>query len=561
MVLRMTLVHEGSSVVAAGDLGVPVTEIVLQDRNGDAAFVPTLSDEDTADVNPTARGDEHAGLREVTARQIIDVHFDGLSVAQKRRIERIRHDGRLVYFTPGFGPNTAACYPLLRSVKALGAGTDLTVTRTEKEYVWDDDDAVFYEFPAGSPAMAFGGPMGRYLRTGFGFVNRASVHHPDSGGVGWALVAGAGAVSYTTDILTPVLALRTHATKKGRARLVGTPGLNAAAFAMSAAGIVASTNHVLGSVVLRGRGSFTITLRDSAGTVIATLGPFVGDGVDHLYKLSGANQSSGTTATMRITLNDTSLAGDANYQEALVAPAFIGNAIDNNASPEIPDWVDTAASDVIAQSTKAFSTAGLTIRFLARFRNWKLGFLEMGDTAKLYLRKLSTVSGNTLEVTLDVGVVAAFPGIGTTPVVLADGDWFHCVVQIDGSDVRCYINGQLHGSSPVGPLVIPANYGPYLRVGGAGSSYLLDGSGMVGLSIDNQLWSAKRVADDYETVLGDGGVGVMQHAAGRRFRIASTSWTSQDGSARNSLWGGSIRLRQQLELTDHAPLQRQEEAS
>lgn len=330
---------------------------------------------------------------------------------------------------------------------------------------------------------------------------------------------------------------------------------------MGATGIVASTNHVVASIVLAWRGSMTLTLRDSASTVIATVGPIEGDGRDHLYKLNDANASSGTTASLRVTLNDSSLGADAGNQEALVGPVFIGNAVDANSSPEIPDWIDTAASDVITQSTQGFATSGLTIRFCARFRNWKLGFLEMGDTTKLYLRKSSAQTGNALELVLNFGITASFAGIGTTPVVLADGDWFHCVVQIDGSHVRCWINGQLHGSSPVGPLVIPANYGPYLRVGAADSTYLLDGSGMFGLVIDNDLWSAQRVADDYDTVLGESGLPLVLHGMGRKMRIDSISWQPISGSARDAYWKASMTLRQTKELADFAPLQLQEGTS
>lgn len=498
MSMRPTLVAFPEDNAAAPFLGFGLTEVVLQRPNGeDASGLASLAVDPRDKIIEATTGRDVAVDRRKLTQAALDIDF--LDTATKAQLERVYHDGRPLYFCPNVGPATRWSFPLQRSLKDFAGRITLANARTGNAYFWDETERVFRSWSVGEPCLDFNGAWTRYLRTQYGYANKANYPHPTSTNHGWTFLTGTGTFVYTEDFPSPVLRQRTIANQRGVVQVFVNSG-SGAIITVTSAATLSTTYAIEASICIAWKGAINVFLNSAGGTAIASELGIVGDGQFRLIKLGGLNTSAEAQAKLLVQFNDSASV----KQSAFIGPIMFASYVAAS-TPDLEDWNDgTAAGDVITASVAKYH--GLNEFTFSCFFRWpplRSGIVSLGAD-KLAIRKGST---DTIDV-FSQGAASPMQFTNVRTVMGAadgwtTGDWIHLVVRGSSAGGIClFVNGRAHTLNGTEPWE-PADHGTALKIGSAYGDFLA-GSGISHVRMDGVAWSDREVVDHYDTYFGRG---------------------------------------------------------
>jgi len=528
-------------------LGFPLTEIVLEQPSPstEGAALPALPTPDARDKITEAV--EGSDVR-INRRKLTDVEFeiDFIDAAKKAEIERLYHDGRSVFLSPNFGPDTMWSFPLQRTTDDFTGNKTMSTVRACKNYEWDVIDKVFRTFDNNEPSIVIHGAWNRYFRSHSANANFATKPHPDSTTTGWAAGFGSPVISYTEDIPTPLLSNRGVTNAKG-VTLVAVPAILSSVIHTSTASL-STTQTVCGSLCIAWKGQIDVKLQDVGGGTVYDGVTVTGDGTFQLIRLSGANSNASNDAEIQIVFLETAT----ETQIAMIGPVYIGDG-GTSVPGRFPDWNDgTITTDITSETdTVENLLADVTISFFFQWSETDNGFIRFGGTPQVGIIKRA--AGN-IVVSLTAGNTT-FTNIESEFGISA-GDWLHCVVTLGANGRNLYINGQAHSLNVTFTDWNPEHYDEILDLGYFGG-WVLDESGLSHVRADRREWTQQEVTDHYDTYFKDFGRGIIEPAFGKEMIIDTMEWVPRAGGESNQ-WLGRIVLRELGIEAEFAGMQTQE---
>ena len=529
-------------------LGYPLTEIVLEQENGEGAALPSLPTPDSRDkIIEAVTGSD---VR-VNRRKLADVEFDidYISAAKKAEIERLYHDARSIYLSPNFGPDTMWSFPLQRSTDDFSGNKTMSTIRTCENHEWDAIDKVFRSFDDNKPSLVFHGAWSRYFKSRSAYRNYATKPHPDSASTGWAIGSGSPVISYTEDIKTPLLSNRGVTNAEGVTLVTAPSGASLSTIIHISTASLLTTRSIGCCFPMAWKGLVAVSLQDVGGAAVYDSAALTGDGTFQLIRLSGLNSNASNDAEIKIYFSDTTTEN----QLAMIGPVSIGNA-GSTGIGQFPDWSDgTARLNDLTSETDTIDNifAEASFSFFFQWSEINNGLVHWGSTPHIKIIKWEIGS-------IVVGVTAgskAFASVDSQ-FGISKGDWVHCVVTLGVNGINLYINGQAHSANGTYQFD-PEHYDHSLVLGYYGG-YTLDDSGMSHVRADRKEWTASEVIDHYDTYFKDFGRGVIEPVYGKEMIIDEMEWVPRAGG-NSDQWLGRIILRELGVEEDFAPMQRQED--
>jgi len=540
MPFKPTLVGLSEDATGYPYLGFPVTEIQLVEPNQQGAGIPRAGAFESRDkFTEAVTGDDTKVARRKLAE--LEMTIDFVNADKKAEIERLQLDDRTVYFCPNMGPDTRWSFPLQRSLDDFTGRKTMANTRANDAYLWDETDLVFRVVDDDEPQFGFRGAWSRYLRTQTGQANKATKPHPDSASHGWTVAAGTPVMTYTEDILTPVLSKRIVTNGKGVV-LVESPGSGVSESIVHTATGLDATDSAVASLYIAWTGNMTLLFSDNPLTAVYDTVTLLGDGTPQLIKLGGENTTGNTTGRLSLTFVDSTASES---QVAIIGPVFIGSDNSTNVgAPKVLDWSEAASvSDLIQNSDSAgHMFTDITITWFGRWAENDLTFCDIGNGADR-LRVLSDVV-DRISLVDSSFLDANFSNL-TSTFSIEYGQWLHFAITCGPSGVSLYVNGAPH---PDNGLIDwnPRGFGDALVIG-TDSLRSLDESGMSHLRCDAKEWTAAEVVDHYDTYFKGAGRGVIEPMFGKKLLIESLDWvpnTVSDSGAGDVHWRATIVLKE-----------------
>ena len=442
MAFRAALVAFAEDAASAPFLGHALTEIVLQQPNGEDASNPAA----VRVINRNKLMEAVTGRDvDVSRRKLTELAFniDFVDAAKKAQLERLYHDDREIYFCPNVGPHTRWSFPLQRGLADFTGRKTLANARTGTAYFWDADEKVFRSWGATAPCIDFNGHWNRYLRTQEGYANKATHPHPTSAGHGWSVTAGTVSFTYTESIPSPVLQQRTIANQRGVVLAYASVG--AGQIYCDSAATLSTVNAVIGSLCMAWHGLITIALGPSGGGAAAFAGQYQGDGTFQLLKFGGLNAAASNQYRITIFPGEVGT----KKQAFILGPVMIAN-YKAASTPDLEDWNSgTTSSDLIQQTDTMLN--GITEFTFSCFFRWpavRAGIVVIGNNV-LSVQKgsgdvINVISAGWLSPMSWNNVQATLGASGGWTV----GDWVHLVVRgSDAGNLGLFINGMAHASN------------------------------------------------------------------------------------------------------------------
>ena len=547
MAFRATLVAFGEDAAAAPFLGHQFTEIALSEPTGQDASNPAAVGIVARDrIIEATDGQDTA----VTMRKMSDVEFaiDFVNASTKARLERLSHDGRAIYICPNVGPSTRWSLPLQRGLADFAGRKTMGNGRTGIEYCWDETEKVFRSWAAGETPIDFNGRWTRYLRAQEGHANKAAYPHPTSGGHGWSVYLGTATLTYTEEILSPVLRQRTITNQKGVVTCYANGGV-ACIIQHSSAATLSTTYSVTASICAAWTGDALFMLLGTAsGTVVAST-TVTGDGTFKLVKLGAANSLAANQYTVRILLVDSGT----KKQAMIIGPTLIANAIGTAAIPDVEDWNDgTVSNDNISSSdSNDHILTDFTFSCFLRWSYYQAGVVLLGpSTFQAYKTAYDALVVNSLGATSPM----VFSNVQATLGVSGGwntGDWIHFVLRGSITNgIGLWVNGSPHSLNGTEAWE-PADYGSNFRVG-----WYLPSGGMSHARLDATAWTQQQITDHYHTYFEDRGRGIVEPLFGKVYAIEELRLSPRGSSPIQ--WVGTLALRELGADDRFAPMLRQE---
>ena len=549
--------------IGTGDYGFPIANVQIISPDGHPAVDPVLISPEPKDVGyePGFGADQKIHDRK---RQAISLDIDWIDGDTKQAIDELMWNGRDVYICANYNARTMFSFPFFRDDTDLMGNETLTLTRSATAYEWDPVDRVMRKWDSATLRHGFHGLYPRHLVTGLGYTNRATKPHPDNTTTGWTNVTGTTNISYTEEVLSPVLSQRGVANQQGVTHINAVRGTIGGAAVKHTASSITTTDDLCASLVIRCAGEVEIRLRDSAGTTSETKTYAAGTLEDWtLVELSGANGSSGTTADILIIFKDGQPATLDRSQNAYIGPVMISHKGTTGRPPVFAWHTGTALIDTLQGTSKDRFCSAITISFVTRYKPWELGWMRANAAASPYLAVWKNDDGHAtfpdaFRVDWNNAGTAdsrAFADIATE-YGLSDGDDMHVVVRLSPSQVDLFINGVAHSSNG-NDADLPQKWPNAMNMGYSTNERALDGSYLALMRADGYAWTDAEIQNHYHTYGDPYGAQTISRLVGRLFTIDNAQWRLRSVSSGVHQWIGRLDLRE-LSIESWAPIQRQE---
>lgn len=551
MSVKVELVDLGESPSTSSQRGFPRTVIPLE-RNNQTNI--NFAQGDPISRSVLLEGIDGDGSIE-PRRKLRRLMVEGtLTTDQLRDLHALKEEERPLWWCPNVGPTTLWSVPLFAGLDAL-VGPTLSYSRaTGIAYSWDASRQVIDKHPAGEIPIAFGGPYGRYAQpASFAYTNKAAKPHPDSTTTGWTLITGVGGqdtINYDDERPTPLLANRGTANSQGMAILSAYGITGSVEFEHAATGLT-SGGAICAVLYVEAPYDITVNLLKADGSTADTAAVTGSPGVVQRVALIGAQSAAGTTADLRVVLDNA--VGES--FSVFAGPVFIGNANSSTAAlASVPDWADATGTvaGVSGETSSGFTLAvpELTISFLARYSDNAWGAVELDSTTDFGVY-FDPTSGGTLY--FDYGLASVNASLASAGLTV--GDWMHVVCTLTGSAATIYVNGTQRGTTALGSF-IDGYFSSYKSIGGhaSGARKCEGDAGLLLLRLDAHAWSADEISRHRETYARAIGRAMVTQNFGRTFVIDSIGYEIFSVDADKTLYTAEITLRQLKQYDEFAPV-------